>query len=156
MFAMPGMGIGIAGWEILGTKGAVLAERMWRLLTEAWLALGAPALLGAGPATDRDLNTADTPSPNSNSGLEFLGVRHTGQSPGRGPGPEAVIRWSRGAVSEATRSLMSRNWRPVPFPGPGLPSGKSPDILTRPRSRPSSGAGDSCIKLTQAKCYQSS
>jgi len=40
---------------------------------------------GSGLDTDKLLNTADTPSPNSNSGEEFRGVLQTVPSvPGRG------------------------------------------------------------------------
>merc|ERR1719418_34997 len=112
---MLGMGMGML-WPgpgcTLGTKGAVLADSTWRLL------LGA----AGGEDTERLLNTADTPSPNSNSGEELRGVLHTvPRVPGSGPPPAGG--WSTccscARVSGAVTSLRSRNCSRDPDPGPG-------------------------------------
>jgi len=98
---MVGSGMGIPLGTPLGTKGAVLAERTWRL----------SVLL----LTLRLLKTADTPSPNSTSGeleLELvLGVLQIVPSvPGRGR-LEGCMMCCRVFLSEAdifSSSLRSR------------------------------------------------
>jgi hypothetical protein len=66
------------GMGILGTKGEDAADRDGRVV------IGIDGQLWDGLATERLLNTADTPSPNSNSGESFRGVFQTPPDPGSG------------------------------------------------------------------------
>jgi len=64
---------------MLGTKGVEAADKA------AWVVTGIDCRLGDGLATDKLLNTAETPSPNSRSGDMLRGVfQTTPPEPGRG------------------------------------------------------------------------
>lgn len=88
---------------MLGTKGEELADNV------GWVVTGTVGRLGEGLATDRLLNTAETPSPNSRSGEMVLGVFHnTPTVPGRGrvEGCTIVLRLT---ISVAVRAASLRS-----------------------------------------------
>ena len=96
---------------MLGTKGEELADRV------GWVVTGTEGRLGEGLATERLLNTAETPSPNSRSGDLFLGVFHNTPSvPGRGrmEGFTMVLRLT---ISVAVRAVSLRSRKLTWLPG---------------------------------------